>query len=77
MSRITALRLIVTADLDAYEADQQARLNLQARYAYAVDHWDALEIARVEALAADYDHRHPDEQPVLAGIEVVYHPAAA
>ncbi len=68
---------LITADLDAYEADRQTRHDLQARYAYAVDHWDALEIARVEALAADYDNRHPGEQPVLTGIEVVYHPAAA
>ena len=70
------LRLI-TADLDAYEAAQKARRDLQARYVFAVEHWDALEIARVEALAAAIDARHPGEQPVLAGIEVVYHPAAA
>ena len=70
------LRLIA-AVLDAYEADRETRRDLRARYAYAVDHWDALEIARVEALAADFDNRHPGERPVLAGIEVVYHPAAA
>lgn len=68
---------LITADLDAYEAEQAARRDLRARYAYAVYHWDALEIARVEALAADYDARHPGEQPVLAGIEPVYYPAAA
>ena len=68
---------LITADLDAYEAEQAERLDLQARYAFAVDHWDSLEIARVEALAADYDARHPGEQPVLDGIEITYHPAAA
>ena len=68
---------LITAVLDAYEADQKARLDLRTRYAFAVDHWDSLEIARIEALAADYDARHPDEQPVLDGIEITYHPAAA
>lgn len=68
---------LITEVLDAYEADRKTRRDLRARYAYAVDHWDALEIARVEALAADFDARHPGEQPVLTGIEVVRHPAAA
>ncbi|WP_030757342.1 hypothetical protein [Streptomyces sp. NRRL F-5135] len=58
------LRLI-SADLDAYEADQQARRSLATRYEIAFDNRDQLELARIEALAADYDARHPGETPVL------------
>ncbi|QIP87613.1 hypothetical protein GLX30_30335 [Streptomyces sp. Tu 2975] len=72
----TALRL-VTADLDAYEADRRARLDLQARYEEALQSWDRIEMVRIEALAADYDTRHPGETPVLAGLEHVDYPAAA
>lgn len=72
----TTLRL-VTADLDAYEADRQARLDLQARYEEALVAWDRLEMARIAALAADYDAKHPDETPVLADLELVDYPAAA
>ena len=71
-----SLRLI-TADLDAYEAERTARLDLQADYHFAVERWDALEMARIEALAADYDARHPEQPPVLAGLEATRQSDAA
>ena len=70
-----SLRLI-TADLDAYEADRKQRLDLQTRHHFAVEQWDRIEMARIEALAADYDARHPGQPPVLAGL-AVEQPAAA
>ncbi|MFE3657253.1 hypothetical protein [Streptomyces sp. NPDC059165] len=57
---------LITSDLDAYEAAQAYRRDLQTRYAYAIEQWDALEIATVEALASDYDQRHPDEPSLAA-----------
>lgn len=71
------LRLIVSADLDAYEADQQTRLDLTARYEIAVDRGDPLEIAYVEALAADYDVQHPDQPAVLDGLDIPAYVTAA
>lgn len=57
---------LITDVLDAYEADQAYRRELQERYAYAIERWDALETAAVEALASDYDQRHPDEASLVA-----------
>lgn len=54
------LYLIADA-LDAYEAAQRARLDLQASYEIALDAGDKLGMRRIEKLAADYDQRHPDE----------------
>ncbi|MFJ7998997.1 hypothetical protein ACIQ7D_17875 [Streptomyces sp. NPDC096310] len=71
------LRLIISADLDAYETARQTRADLQSRYLFAVDAWDVLEIARIEALAADYDAAHPGETPVLDGLDIPAYPAAA
>lgn len=59
------LRLLVTADLDAYEAVQQERLALATRYEIALDAGDELGMKRVEALAAVHEMRHPDLPPVL------------
>ncbi|MFI6491242.1 hypothetical protein [Streptomyces sp. NPDC050564] len=58
------LYLIADA-LDAYEAAQAARLDLQSRYEIALDAGDRLGVRRIKRLAADYDLRHPDEPPVL------------
>jgi len=68
MSR-TSLRLVTTADLDAYEADQKARLAIATSYEIALNLGDELGTRRAEALAADYDMRHPDEPPLLAEID--------
>jgi hypothetical protein len=72
----TLLRL-VTADLDAYEADRLSRADLQARYHFALQVWDELEMRRVEALAADLDSRSPGLPPVLDGLDTPSYPAAA
>jgi hypothetical protein len=58
MSRIKALRLVSNADLDAYEAEQAARLALATRYEIAVDRGDELDLRRVEALIAAHDIQH-------------------
>jgi hypothetical protein len=58
------LYLIADA-LDAYEAAQRARLDLQASYEIALDAGDKLGMRRIKKLAADYDLRHPDEPPVI------------
>lgn len=70
------LRLI-TSDLDAYEADQARRAELQASYLLALDSWDRLGMAHIAAMASAYDQRHPGERPVLEGIEAPSYPAAA
>ncbi|MGQ4513657.1 hypothetical protein [Streptomyces sp. DW26H14] len=70
------LRLI-TSDLDAYEADQARRAELQSSYLLAVDRWDRLGMAHIAAMASAYDQQHPGEQPVLDGIEAPNYPAAA
>jgi hypothetical protein len=70
------LRLI-TSDLDAYEADQARRAELQTSYLHALERWDRLGMAHIGALASDYDQRHPGEAPVLAGVEAPSYPAAA
>lgn len=54
MSRITLLRLVSDADLDAYEAG----LKLATRYEIALGTGDELEVRRVEALIAAHDFRH-------------------
>ncbi|MDI9885930.1 hypothetical protein QMZ92_16470 [Streptomyces sp. HNM0645] len=54
MSRITYLRRVSNADLDAYEA----RLALETRLEIALGTGDELEQRRVEALISDHDRRH-------------------
>ncbi|MFJ1647976.1 hypothetical protein [Streptomyces sp. NPDC088258] len=71
------LRLAVSADLDAYEADRRIVADLQSRYVFALEAWDALEIARIEALAADHDQRHPGEPAILDGLDTPRYLAAA
>ena len=56
---------LIAADLDAYEAAQRARLDLQARYEIALDADDEIAMRRIKRLAAEYDLRHPGEPPVL------------
>jgi hypothetical protein len=56
---------LIAADLDAYEAAQRARLELQARYEIALDAGDEIAMRRIKRLADDYDLRHPGEPPVL------------
>ncbi|WP_406730915.1 hypothetical protein [Streptomyces sp. NBC_01794] len=58
MSRIKALRLVSNADLDAYEAEQKARLELTTRYDIALQLGDELDLRRVEALIATHDYTH-------------------
>jgi hypothetical protein len=53
-----SLRLISAADLDAYEAEQEARRDLTARHAWALHNGDELELRRVEALIAGHDIVH-------------------
>lgn len=60
------LRLLATADLDAYEAVQRFRLGLSTRYEIALDAGDQLGLRRVEALAAAHEMQHPDDPPVLS-----------
>lgn len=62
-----SLRLIVTpsSDLDAYEAAQRERDQLAARYGLALDAGDRLDLALIEALASDWDQRHPGEPSLL------------
>lgn len=72
---------LITDVLDAYEAAQRTRaheaaellLDLSVRYERALD-GDELEWRRIEALAADYDTRHPAEPSILAAL---HQPAAA
>lgn len=68
---------LLTADLDAYEAAQRARLDLQARYEIALDADDEIGMRRIKNLAADFDLQHPDEPPVLAELDGFNYPAAA
>lgn len=68
---------LIAADLDAYEAAQRARLDLQARYEIALNAADKLGMRRIKRLAADYDLRHPDEPPVLGELAGFGYPAAA
>lgn len=64
-----SLRLITNADLDAYEAEQTARLRaaqdaheagleLMTRYEIALGVGDELDLRRIEALIADHDVAH-------------------
>lgn len=65
---------LITSDLDAYEAAQQERRTLAARYGLALDAGDALDLALIEALASDWDMRHPHEPSLvaeLAGYDVL------
>ncbi|MFJ2110589.1 hypothetical protein ACIOEX_01450 [Streptomyces sp. NPDC087850] len=71
------LHLIASTQLDAYEADRRTRADLQSRYLFALDAWDVLDLIWIEALAAEYDHRHPDETPVLDGHDTPAYLAAA
>lgn len=50
--------LHLITDLDAYEAEQQARLDLQTRYEWALRDGDELDLRRVEALIAGHDLQH-------------------
>ena len=68
---------LLTADLDAYEAAQRARLDLQARYEIALDADDEIGMRRIKNLAADFDLQHPDEPSVLAELDGFNYPAAA
>ncbi|MEU5477478.1 hypothetical protein [Streptomyces mirabilis] len=68
---------LIAADLDAYEAAQRARLDLQARYEIALDAADELAMRRVKKLAEEYDLRHPDEPPLAAELDGFDYPAAA
>lgn len=68
---------LLTADLDAYEAAQRARLDLQASYEIALDADDEIGMRRIKNLAADFDLQHPDEPPVLAELDGFNYPAAA
>jgi hypothetical protein len=68
---------LIAADLDAYEAAQRARLDLQARYEIALDADDEIGMRRIKKLAGDYDRQHPDEPPVLAELDGFDYPAAA
>ncbi|MFE6126781.1 hypothetical protein ACFQ6Q_00690 [Streptomyces sp. NPDC056437] len=85
------LRLIVNADLDAYEAaeaarirreaeaaevSREARLELEAYYEIAVHSGDELDIRRIEALLADIDFHKPGEPSLLDAIRG-RHPRAA
>jgi hypothetical protein len=70
------LYLIADA-LDAYEAAQRDRLDLQARYEIALNADDVIGMRRIKKLAADFDLQHPDEPPVLADLDGFGYPAAA
>jgi hypothetical protein len=59
---------LIAADLDAYEAAQRARLDLQARYEIALDAADEIAMRRIKRLAAEHDLRHPDQPPVLGDV---------
>jgi hypothetical protein len=56
---------LIAADLDAYEAAQAARLDLQTRYEIALGSGDEIAIRRIRKQAAEYELRHPGEPPVL------------
>lgn len=64
---------LLTDVLDAYEA----RLALETRLEIALGTGDQLEQRRVEALASDYDQRHPDEPPLAAELDSYDVPAVA
>lgn len=68
---------LIAADLDAYEAAQRARLDLQARYEIALDADDVIGMRRIKKLAGDYDLQHPDETSVLAELDGFNYLAAA
>jgi len=68
---------LIAADLDAYEAAQRARLDLQARYEIALDAADEIGLRRIKQLADDYDLQHPDEPPVLDELDGFDYLAAA
>ncbi|MFE2563083.1 hypothetical protein [Streptomyces mirabilis] len=68
---------LIAADLDAYEAAQRARLDLQARYEIALDAADELTMRRIKKLAGEYDLRHPDEPPLVAELDGFDYLAAA
>lgn len=68
---------LIAADLDAYEAAQRARLDLQARYEIALDADDVIGMRRIKKLAGAYDLQHPDEPPVLDELDGFDYPAAA
>ncbi|MGW0626457.1 hypothetical protein [Streptomyces sp. NPDC002758] len=56
---------LITPVLDAYEAEQAARRDLQTRYEIALDARDEIAMRRIKKAAAEYDLRHPGEPPVL------------
>lgn len=68
---------LIAADLDAYEAAQRARLDLQTRYEIALDAGDEIAMRRIKRLADDHDRTHPGEPPVLAELDGFDYPAAA
>ncbi|MFE2710578.1 hypothetical protein ACFXKI_00955 [Streptomyces mirabilis] len=68
---------LIAADLDAYEAAQRARLDLQARYEIALDAADELAMRRIKRLAGEYDLDHPDEPPLVDELDGSDYPAAA
>ena len=55
---------LLSAVLDAHDAEQAARLNLATRYEIAVDAGDQLGMRRIKAMAAVHELRHPGP-PVL------------
>lgn len=72
-----SLHLVTTAVLDAHDADEESRRELLTDYLAAIQAGDVLAVIRIEALAADYDMRHPGETPVLAEFDGLWYPAAA
>lgn len=58
MSRINYLRLVAGADLDAFEAEQQARLELTTRYEIALGLGNQLAIRSAKKAIKDHDLRH-------------------
>ncbi|MFE9777751.1 hypothetical protein ACFYPA_06290 [Streptomyces sp. NPDC005775] len=56
---------LLSSVLDAYDAEQAARLELATRYEIAVDAGDRLGMRRIEALAAAHELRYPSTPPVL------------
>ncbi|MFF2184586.1 hypothetical protein [Streptomyces sp. NPDC058155] len=80
------LRLLVSADLDAYEARQSAAVTLLAdadeagfvtSYQEALSSGDDLGARRVLALAAVFDAANPDLPSAVAELQGFDYPAAA
>ena len=80
------LRLLINADLDAYEAGQKNRLALLAdayeagfvpAYQAARRAGDELGMRRIEALAALFDETNPGLPAVVEELDGLDYPAAA